>query len=341
VTRVAVIGADGYVGGELLRLLLCHPRLSVTQATSRRLARRRCDGAHPNLRGQTDLRFCTVEDLEPCDVLLFATPPRTTMTLLPTLAGRAKQVLDLSPDFRIRDPDVYERYYGVPHAAPDLLGGFVTGLPEMYREQLRTADRIAVPGCASTAAMLALWPLAAEKLVEQTVLVDVRSGSSGSGAGGGLGSLHAERSGAMRVFAPLHHRHDAEITQLTGLDVRLTATAVEAVRGVQAVCHAQAVAHLDERTLRTLYRDYYQGEQFVRIVAQRRGVYRYPEPKILLGSNYCDVGFAVDGDSGRIVVIAALDNLVKGAAGGAVQCLNVRTGCPEHMGLEFSGLHPI
>lgn len=337
-TSVAIVGADGYVGGELLRLLLGHPEICVAQATSRRYLGRRCDSAHPHLRAQTDLRFCAVDDLRPSDALFFATPHRVTMTLLPALAGLARHVIDLSADFRLRDPAEYERWYGVAHAAPALLSGFVTGLPEVNRRQLRVADRVAMPGCTATAAMLALWPLAAETLIERTVFVDARSGSSGAGRSG---SSHAERSGVMRVFAPLRHRHDAEITQLTGLDVHGTATAVEAVRGVQVVCHAQARADVDERKLRDLYRGYYRDEPFIRIVAQRQGAYRHPEPKILTGSNYCDIGFAVDADSGRVVLIAALDNLVKGAAGGAVQCLNLRLGCAERAGLEFSGLHPV
>jgi N-acetyl-gamma-glutamyl-phosphate/LysW-gamma-L-alpha-aminoadipyl-6-phosphate reductase len=339
--RVAIAGAAGYVGGELLRLLLDHPEAVVVQAASESSCGRRVDGVHPNLRGHTDLTFCRPDALEPCDALLLATPHGKTMRLLPALAGLAKHVIDLSADFRLRDPAVYARYYGADHAAPELLGSFVTGLPEVCREQLRSADRIAVPGCSATAAMLGLWPLAAEKLIEPTVLIDARSGSSGAGVTAGEASLHAERSGVMRVFAPLAHRHEAEVAQLTGLEARLVATAVEAVRGVQVVCHARAAGDLDERALRQVYRDYYTREPFIRIVAQRRGTYRYPEPKILLGSNYCDIGFAVDPGQGRVVVIAAIDNLMKGAAGNAVQCLNVRTGCLERAGLRFAGLHPI
>jgi len=341
VIRAAVVGAAGYVGGELLRLLLGHPRVTVTQAVSTRLPGRRVDGVHPNLRGQTDLAFRGQEDLDDCDVLLLATPHRATMRLLPKLAPRAGVVVDLSADFRLRDPATYARWYGVEHAAPDLLPEFVTGCPELFREALRGADRISVPGCTATAATLALHPLAAAGLIEPLVVVDARSGSSGAGAAAGAANVHAERSGAMRVFAPLGHRHQAEVAQLTGLEVCMTATGVEAVRGVQVVCHARASAPLDERALRRVYRERYAGEPFVRVVAHRHGTHRYPEPKILLGSNYCDVGFAVDAASGQVTLIAALDNLVKGAAGNAVQCLNIRMEWPERLGLEFPGLHPI
>jgi N-acetyl-gamma-glutamyl-phosphate/LysW-gamma-L-alpha-aminoadipyl-6-phosphate reductase len=266
------------------------------------------------------------------------------MRLLPALAGRAKQVIDLSADFRLRDPAGYARWYGAGHSAPELLGAFVPGCPELFREELRVADMISVPGCMATAAILALHPLASAGLVEPEVVVDARTGSSGAGATAGEASLHAERSGAMRLFAPLGHRHEAEIAQLTGLRVSMSATAVEAVRGVQVVCRARVRAShagLHERAVRQLYRERYAAEPFVRIVAQRRGVYRYPEPKILAGSNFCDIGFAIDQAGGHLVVVAALDNLMKGGAGSAVQCLNVRMGWPERSGLEFPGLHPI
>lgn len=333
--RVAVMGAAGYLGGELLRLLLGHPGATIAQAVSTRFPGRRADSVHPNLRGQTDLVFTAPDELETCDVLLTATPHRATMTLLPEVRGRAGTVIDLSGDFRNPDPAVYERYYGVPHAAPDLLGAFVPGIPEMYRAELAEADLISVPGCAATAATLALLPLAG--LVRPDVQIDARTGSSGSGALAGAANLHAERSGAMRVFAPVRHRHEAEVTRLTGLDARMTATGVEAVRGVQVVCHATGTA--DERALRRAYRERYADEPFVRVVAHRTGAHRYPDPKLLSGSNYCDVGFAVDGD--RITAIAALDNLVKGGAGAAVQCLNIRAGEPETLGLGFPGLHPV
>ena len=339
--RVSVIGASGYIGGELLRLLLGHPEVTVGQATSERLRGRRVDTAHPNLRSQTELRFVSVADLAETDVLMFATPHRATMSLLPALADRAAWVIDLSGDFRLDDAGEYERYYGVPHAAPRLLGEFVAGCPELTRKALHRADRISVPGCMAMAAILALAPLAAADLIEPEVQVDARTGSSGSGRAEGMASSHAERSGALRIFAPTAHRHEAEIRRHTGLEVRMTATGVEAVRGVQVVCHARTRTAVDERVIRAAYRERYADEPFVRLVAHRRGIHRYPDPKILLGSNFCDVGFAVSADGCRLTAMAALDNLVKGGAGAAVQCLNIRMGMPERLGLEFAGLHPL
>ncbi|MFI6515522.1 N-acetyl-gamma-glutamyl-phosphate reductase [Spirillospora sp. NPDC050679] len=338
--RAGVVGASGYIGGELLRLLLGHPRVEVAAATSARLAGRRVDTAHPNLRGVTDLAFASPEPLEPVDVLFLAAPHTQTMARMPEFLGLAEQVVDLSADFRLRDPAVFARYYGEPHTAPGLLDGFACGLPELYRKELAEADRISVPGCMATAAILALAPVAAAGLIGPDVVVDARTGSSGSGATAGPANTHAERSGALRVFAPAGHRHEAEIAQATGLAVRMTATGVEAVRGVQVLCHVRLAEGAGERDLWRAYRERYAGEPFVRLVARRRGPHRLPDPKILAGSNFCDVGFAVDGRGGATLV-AALDNLVKGGAGGAVQAFNVRRGWPERTGLGFPGLHPV
>jgi LysW-gamma-L-alpha-aminoadipyl-6-phosphate/LysW-L-glutamyl-5-phosphate reductase len=341
VLKASVVGASGYVGGELLRLLLGHPEVTIGQATSEGLRGRRVDTAHPNLRGQTELRFSSAADLADTDVLVFATPHRVTMGLLPALAVRAPVLIDLSGDFRLHDAAEYERYYGVPHSAPGLLGEFVSGCPELTRKALRDADRISVPGCMATAAILALTPLAAAGVIEPEVQIGALTGSSGSGRAEGLASSHAERSGVMRVFAPAGHRHEAEVRQHTGLAVWMTATGVEAVRGVQVVSQARARTAVSDLEIRAVYRERYAGEPFVRVVAQRRGIHRYPDPKILLGSNFCDVGFAVAADGGRLTAMAALDNLVKGGAGAAVQCLNIRMGWPERLGLEFPGLHPL
>ncbi|WP_420312444.1 N-acetyl-gamma-glutamyl-phosphate reductase [Streptomyces sp. YS-B37] len=339
--RAAVFGAAGYIGGELLRLLLGHPEVELTAAVSSRFPGKRLDSVHPNLRSATDLTFTAPERAEDCDVVFLATPHRSTMDLVRHWADRTDLLVDLSGDFRLRDTEVYERYYGVPHEAPELLDRFVPGIPELHRDRLRTARLISVPGCMANAAILALHPLADRQLALSPVLLDGRTGSSGSGASAGDSNLHAERSGALRVFAPATHRHEAEVAQHTGLDARMTATGVEAVRGVQVVCHTEVPDGVEERAVRAAYREAYADEPFVRLVAHKRGTYRYPEPKILLGSNYCDIGHVWDDASRRLVVVAALDNLVKGGAGNAVQCLNVRMDWPESYGLSFPGLHPV
>lgn len=341
--NVAVAGASGYIGGELLRLLLGHPDVHLALATSDSLAGKRVDGAHPNLRGRTDLTFRPHAELAsapPLDVLFLALPHTRTMGQMREHLRVAGTVIDLSGDFRLDSPRTYERYYGVAHEATDLLPSFVTGLPEYHREALRTADRIAVPGCMATAGILAAVPAVEAGLVTGEVLVDARTGSSGSGIAAGPSNLHAERSGAMRLFAPTEHRHEAEIAQATGLPVRMSATGVEAVRGVQVVCRLTLHEEVDEVQLRRAYTKAYAAEPFVRVVARKRGDHRLPEPKILSGSNYCDVGFALSRDGSHAVAVSALDNLVKGGAGNAVQCMNIRFGRREHTGLDFTGLHP-
>jgi len=332
VIRAGIVGAAGYLGGELLRLLIGHPETTVIHAVSTRYYGKRVHAAHPNLQAVTDLSFCSMAELRDCEVVFLATPPTVAMKALPTLD--APCVIDLSPDFRLRDTQAYLRYYGAEHTAADRLGDFVTGCPELFRTALHDARLISVPGCMATAAALALAPLAG--LIEPAVQITALTGSSGAGSMSRTSDSHAERSRAMRVYAPVRHRHEAEVAQMTGFDTRMTVTAVEAVRGVQVVCHATGTP--GEKALRRAYRDRYAIEPFIRIVAHKQGRYRLPDPRVLSGSNYCDIGFAADED--RVTVIAALDNLMKGGAGNAVHCLNIRMGWPERLGLEFPGLHP-
>jgi LysW-gamma-L-alpha-aminoadipyl-6-phosphate/LysW-L-glutamyl-5-phosphate reductase len=338
--RVGIVGGAGYIGGELLRLLIGHPRVDVAAVTSTTYAKRRVDGPHPNLRALTDLTFVRPDDLPDCDLLFVAMRHRESMRAMPELTERAQHVIDLSGDFRLTDPAVYRAHYGVEHAAPQLLGTFVPGIPEWHRDRLRAASRIAVPGCMATAAILALLPLVAAGRCKGEVDVDALTGSSGSGAAVGQNNTHAERSGAMRVFAPAGHRHAAEIEQATGLATRMSAIGVEAVRGAQVICRLRVADGIDPREARAIYRQRYADEPFIRIVAHDRGAHRLPEPKLLAGSNFCDIGFAVGRDGEQLVLVSALDNLMKGGAGNAVQCMNVCFGWPERLGLEFAGLHP-
>ncbi|MDA3650047.1 N-acetyl-gamma-glutamyl-phosphate reductase [Saccharopolyspora indica] len=336
--RAAIVGGAGYIGGELLRLLLGHPEVELVASTSARLAGRRVDGSHPNLRGLTDLTYSDPDALPDCDAVFFASSGLDDPARRAAQASRAKLVFDLSSDLRLTDPALFAAHYGA-HPTPEVLGTATRGLPEVDRTALRTADLVSVPGCMATAGILGLRPLA--ELVDGPVTVDGRVGSSGSGASAGEMNLHAERANVLRVFAPLGHRHQAEIGQATGLTVRMTATGVDAVRGVQVLCRTQVREGVTETDIRKAYRAAYADEPFVRVVAQKRGNYRLPEPKILLGSNFCDVGFALDADTRELLVIGALDNLVKGGSGNAVQSLNIRMGWDERLGLGFPGLHPV
>jgi len=340
--KVAVVGGSGYVGGELLRLLLRHPDVDVVQVTSDSMAGRPLGRAHPNLRKATDLTFSTHADLRGADVTFIATPHGESMGRMPSLLASNEFVVDLSADFRLKDPAQFAQYYPSAHTHPELLTESVYGLPELHREEIRTAKAIAVPGCIATASILAIRPLVrAEFLENRPVVVDAKSGSSASGQDAGPAGRHAERSGVMRAYAPSGHRHTAEIEQETGVRVALSCHAVEAVRGVLATAHAFVTRPVEEKELWRTYRSAYGDEPFVRIVHESDGIHREPEPKILAGTNFCDIGFAADPHTGRVVALAALDNLMKGAAGNAVQCYNVRRGLPETTGLEFLGLHPV
>ncbi len=340
--KVGIVGGSGYTGGELLRLLLRHPKVEVAQVTSDSMAGKPIGRAHPNLRKVTDLTFTPHSDLEPCDLLFLAMPHGRSMGRMSQFLVRAGKVIDLSADFRLKDPALYREYYGVEHPRPDLLAQSVYGLPELHRQAIRQATLVSGPGCIATAAILAIHPLAKAGLIDpERLVVDAKTGSSAGGVDGGTASQHPERSGVMRIYAPVGHRHTAEIEQETGVKVALSCHAVEAVRGILATCHAFLQDSVTSKDLWRVYREAYHGEPFVRIVTEPAGLYRYPEPKILAGTNFCDVGFALDAHANRVVAVAALDNLMKGAAGTAVQCMNLVAGYPETMGLDFLGLHPV
>jgi N-acetyl-gamma-glutamyl-phosphate/LysW-gamma-L-alpha-aminoadipyl-6-phosphate reductase len=343
--KASIVGGSGYVGGELLRLLLGHPEVEVGQVTSETFAGSYVYGVHPNLRDRARLKFSPLAGLSECDLLFLALPHGQAMEHIEELALLAPRVVDLSADFRLRDPALYAKWYGREHPAPQWLERFVYGLPELHREELRGASYVSGVGCNATTAILALWPLCKEGLIDEgrEAIVEVKVGSSEGGNKASLATHHAERSHTVRSFAPTGHRHTAEVVQELGiLVVHLSATAVELVRGVLATAHVFLKDEsLTEKDLWRVYRQTYRDEPFVRIVKEKRGIYRYPEPKILAGSNYCDVGFELDEESGRVVAISALDNLMKGAAGTAIQAMNIVYGWPETMGLEFPGLHPV
>lgn len=341
---VSIVGGSGYVGGELLRLLLAHPRVTLGQVTSASQAGRFVHTAHPNLRGVTDLQFSHPDTLAACDLLFLSQPHGYAAGRIEQFAALAGRLIDCSADFRLRDAAAYRRWYGAEHPSPAWLDRFVYGLPERHRAELAGARYASGVGCNATVTNLALAPLADAGLL-QRVVADVKVGSSEGGARPSEGSHHPERSGAVRSFKPTGHRHQAEIRQELGGDFELhfSVTSVELVRGALVTAHCFLKEALQDKDLWRLYRQAYGNEPFIRLVKQKTGIFRYPEPKLLAGSNFCDVGFEVDeGDpANRVVVIAALDNLMKGAAGSAVQAMNVMMGWPETTGLTFPGLHPI
>lgn len=343
--KVSIVGASGYVGGELLRLLLAHPEVEIAQVTSESRAGKPVTLVHPNLRRRTNLRFTKMQDLSPCDFLFIALPHGTVAPRAEELLSVAPRVIDLSADFRLRDPALYSVWYGLEHPRPDLLSQFVYGLPELHRKELREAKWVSGVGCVATAAILGLAPLVRRGLVDtDKLVVDAKTGSSAGGREPSPASHHPERSGVIRSYAATGHRHTAEIEQELSFGRRprisLSVTAVDLVRGILATCHAFVEKSLSSKDLWNTYREDYGSEPFIRVVNERHGVHRWPDPKVLAGSNYCDVGFEVDPHVNRVVVLSALDNLMKGAAGSAVQCMNIMAGFPETAGLDFAGLHP-
>lgn len=343
--QVSIVGASGYAGGELLRFLMHHPHVELKQASSESHPGRPIHSVHANLRGLLSMKYCRYDELEDCDVIFTAVPHKVAMKIVPDLRKKAGKIIDLSADFRLRDPKMYEAWYGTPHEAPDLLDAFQYGIVEINRDNIVGADLVAGAGCNATATILGLWPLVKAGVKIRHALSDIKVGSSEGGKQPSYASHHPERAGCVRSFQPTGHRHTAEVLQMMGTDdptkVELAVTAIDMIRGVLATIHVDAEDTLAEKDLWKIFRGAYKEEPFVRIVKDKSGIFRYPEPKILAGSNYCDVGFAVDDRTGRVVILSAIDNLVKGASGNCIQAMNLMCGFPETTSLEFPGLHPV
>jgi len=337
----AVVGGSGFTGGELLRLIDGHPEFELTQATSRSKENKTIGNTHPNLR-HSDLRFSDPADLESVDVLFAATPHGVSMDQIDAFQTAADTVVDLSADFRLDTEAQYDEWYD-GHTRPELLADSEYALPELNRDNLEGAELIASGGCNATATILGLLPLFEHDVLggDERIVVDVKVGSSEGGAGGGEASSHPERSGVVRPYAPTGHRHEAEIQQFLGVDVSFTVHAVDMVRGASATCHVFPDGPVSKGDLWGAYRGEYEDEPFVELVAGGGGVYRYPEPKAVAGTNRAEVGFELDPANKRLVVFSAIDNMMKGSAGQAVHAANVALGIEETAGLEFQGLHPV
>lgn len=343
-TTVSIIGGSGYGGGELLRLLLTHPCVEVKQVTSRSHLGEYVYQVHPNLRKRTQLKFSDPAALDPVDILFLAQPHGQAQHHIDEYARLAPKIIDLSADFRLRDADFYEQWYGEKHAAPEWLSKFMYGLSELHRSELKSANYVSGVGCNATASNLALLPLVKADLLDffSPIFIEIKVGSSEGGVEGNSGSLHSERANVIRTFSAFGHRHTAEVIQEMGIrDVSLTMTAVDLVRGVLATAHTKVKPGVTSKDLWKAYRSVASENPFIRVVKEQRGIYRVPEPKILAGTNYADLGFELDENNGHVVSICAIDNLMKGASGSAVQCMNLMMSWEETLGLEFTGLHPI
>jgi N-acetyl-gamma-glutamyl-phosphate/LysW-gamma-L-alpha-aminoadipyl-6-phosphate reductase len=347
--NVGVIGASGYTGGELLRILANHPSVEVSYVTSREHAGKPLHYAHYNLRGYyKGLRFheFKLDELtEKADVAFLSLPHGVSLKYVPDLLNTGIKVIDLSADFRLKDPSTYKFWYGFEHPYPDLLSKAVYGLPEIHRDEIRNASLVASPGCNATATILALLPVARAELIDLNRIVsDVKVGSSEGGSKPRAGSHHPEREGAIRPYDAEGHRHAAEVEQelrlatKTEVSVSLVPHAVSNVRGALASVHSWLVREVDDVEIMKAYVQTYSKERFIRLV--RAVPPGYPDPKYVIGSNYADVGYAVERRLRRLTAFAAIDNMVKGAAGQAVQAFNIMAGFEETLGLENPPLKP-
>jgi N-acetyl-gamma-glutamyl-phosphate reductase len=343
VITAAIVGATGYTGAELTRLLLAHPGVELLAVTSRSALGRRVDEVFANLRGHTNLVFTEleIEALNACDVVFFATPHGIAMSLAPELLSAGLKVVDLSADFRLKDPDLWQQWYGLPHASPDLLPQAVYGLPEANRTKVQSAQLVANPGCYPTAVLLGLLPLIEEGLVNTTRLIaDVKSGVSGAGRKAQVHTLMGEIGENFKAYNVAGHRHLQEITQLlNGLsddDVQLIFVPhlVPMIRGIHATLYASL--HTETPDVYEVYADRYAGEPFVDVMP----IGSHPETRHVRGTNHCKISVHHLPSCGSVVILTVIDNLIKGAAGQAVQNMNLMFGLEETLGLEEIGLFP-
>ncbi|MDE1858835.1 MAG: N-acetyl-gamma-glutamyl-phosphate reductase [Thaumarchaeota archaeon] len=351
--RVAVLAASGYIGGELLRLLLQHPQAEISVATSRKYAGEYVFKVHPNLRGITDLKFSALDAsklTDSVDVVFAALPHGESVKVVPQLADAGLKVIDLSADFRLSDKGQYPAWYAYEHPRADLLEKFVFSVPEINRDQVKGARLVSSPGCMAITTILALAPLLKEKSLgidRDHIVVDAKIGSSGAGGKPSLSTHYSERYNVVRPYKPAGHRHSAEIEQVLAamagekVKVSMSAHAVNMVRGILSTSHLFTSNPVKPIDIWKAYRSMYSDSFFIRLVRDKQGPFRLPDPKLVIGSNFCDVGFEIEERTGRIVTLSATDNLIKGAAGNAVQSMNLMLGLDEKTGLAMAPLHPV
>ncbi len=339
--KIAIFGGSGYGGSELLRILLLHPNAEIKFVTANEHAGKAVSEVHRNLLGLTDLRFIKVPDnleaLADLDCAFFALPHGQAMELAPRLPASVK-IIDLSGDFRLSDAGVFAKHYGLEHAAMVAQSQFVYGLTETNREVIKTARCIANPGCFATATLLGLAPLVANNLLSGRVIVDAKTGSSGSGAKAAANTHHPQRSNSFYAYKPFTHQHVPEIEQeLKNVgewnnELIFMTHSLPVARGIFASIYTEMNSEISAVDARAMFADFYRNSFFVRLVDVS------PDINWVKATNFCDIGFAARGT--QLVVFTAIDNLVKGAAGQAVQNMNLMFGFDEKMGLMLTGSNP-
>ncbi|MBA2848777.1 N-acetyl-gamma-glutamyl-phosphate reductase [Thermosulfuriphilus ammonigenes] len=344
--KVAVVGASGYTGAELLRLLACHPEVEVVSITSRKEKGRLLKDVFPSLAlAYPDLHF---EDPEPktlarkADLVFCCVPHRAAMAIVPDLLAAGVKVVDFSADFRLKDPATYERWYETKHTAPELLDEAVYGLPEIWREEIMEAHLVAGPGCYPTSVILPLHPLLSQGLIEREVIIDSKSGVSGAGRAAKLPLIFAEVNEAFRAYGLPGHRHIPEMEQelsfAAGSEVRVSFVPhlLPITRGILSTIYVFPRPGVSGDHLREALKKAYQGEPFVSVLPPGE----LPDVAHVRGTNQCRLAVVPDERTARVVIISVIDNLVKGAAGQALQCMNLMCGLKETMGLVGPALYP-
>lgn len=342
--KVAVLGATGYAGIELVRLLCSHPDVEIKMLVSQTYAGQKISDVYPNFRHVLEME-CENLDVnkvaDMCDVVFTALPHGASKQVIPQLYERGLKVIDLSGDFRYNDPKVYEQWYGEAHCAPELLQESVYGLPELHRDEIRQARLIGNPGCYTTCSILGLAPLLKNHIVDtKNIIIDAKSGVTGAGRGLGLDYHFCECTENSKAYKIGTHRHTSEIEQelslLAGSDISLSFTPhlIPQKRGILSTMYANLREAKSKETLLALYQEFYQDEHFVRVYPNG-----LPETNHVAGSNFVDIGLAVDERVNRVVVVSAIDNLVKGAAGQAIQNMNLICGLGEATGLMAPGFY--
>ncbi len=343
--RVGILGATGYAGIETVRLISRHSECELTMLVSQTFKGQKISDVYQNLRGVCDL-VCEELDVakaaEKCDVVFTALPHGASKEVIPGLYNAGLRVIDLSGDFRYNDVKVYEQWYGQPHSAPELLNESVYGLCELHREEIKNTRLVGNPGCYTTCSILGLAPLVKNGLIDNSsIIIDAKSGVSGAGRGLGLDYHFCECTENMKAYKLGTHRHTSEIEQelglLAGEDIMLSFSPhlVPMKRGIFATCYANLKTDKTQDELVQLYKDFYKNEYFVRVYDSGK----LPESNHVAGSNFVDIGLVTDKRLNRVIVVSAIDNLVKGAAGQAVQNMNIMFGLPENTGLLQAGLY--
>jgi len=343
--KIGIYGASGYTGQELLKILIRHTEADVVALTSRKFKGIPISDIYPVFKDLTNKKYIDASPKDVaslCDVVFLAVPHGEAMEVAPLFLKEGKKVIDLSADYRLRDVEIYEKWYK-KHTSPELIPRAVYGLPELYRKDIIGANLIANPGCYPTGAILGLAPVLKEKCIDiSSIIIDSKSGMSGAGRELSIGSLFCEVNEGFKAYKICAHRHIPEIEQelglLAGIDITVSFVPhlIPANRGILSTIYATLQKDVSASDLVDLYKKFYKDEIFVRIYDEGT----YPNISSVRGSNYCDIGLALDGRTGRVVIIAAIDNLIKGAAGQAVQNMNLMCGLPEDMGLNLVSLFP-